>query len=468
MSKTTLSSRDWAAPPGVLRPDLFGSLFLIGMFAFLMTNRLIPDIYTLPVGLSIRPWEPVLALLTLVWLCWLIIVPKPFPAGVVGLVALSLLVVLTLAYFWNAPGFTEYEATASRRGLIRIFLFAGLFLASYHLAYDLQSAKRVLRLIVSLTGIQAVVGIYEYVSGRSATFLHELWTGIGLTVDPRGTRGFSDSLKQRLTGELKVQSTAPHPLVFSAVLALGILIALTLFLHAPSRRSRRIYGFLLLLQLACLPMTNSRTGFLVLIAGLVVLALLTVRKWPSSLPMALLVTMFMGIVFALVPGSARLLLNSFTRPQEDPNLEVRLARFDRLPDLMADRPALGAGYLTNDVNIIVFDNSYNLALVELGVIGFVLLVTFFLVCMGRSLSGLARAGPAEIPLQLAGVVGVLALLAGAATFDAWAFDQFFPTCLILLGIGVGRADVIRRRLTLSASQGSGDFSSRASIQDPAR
>lgn len=424
--------------------DFFAFLVFLALAAHLMANRLIPDVFVLPVGLSVRPWEPLLALLALAWLTWLIVQPKSLPRGALGLVALALFVVLVFAYFWNAPGYTQFEMDASRRGLMRVFLYAGLFMASFHLAGELRLANRILTLIPVLTAVQAVIAIFEYLLQRRAVYLYHIWTGVGLIEDPNGIRRFSEAIEERPTGLPKVQSTAPHPITLSALLALGVLLTVALYLHAPTKKQRRLYLLLLIPQLLALPFTNSRTGFFILILAGLVMALLQIRKWPRALHLALGLTGIMGLALVVSPGTARLLLNSLTQPEQDPNIVVRVDRAELVPELMADRPLLGSGYITTDVGEVLFDNAYYLGLVEFGVLGLLLLVTFFLLCFSRSFVALGRANPDEQPVVLAGALGVLCLLAGGATFDAWTFDQFFPTCLILLGLGAGRADVVLR------------------------
>ncbi|MGH8871266.1 MAG: O-antigen ligase family protein [Acidimicrobiia bacterium] len=426
------------------RRDLLGFLVVLTLAVYLVVNRLIPDVFVLPVGLSIRPWEPVLGLLALLWLLWLIVEPKPLPLGALGLIALSLLVVLVLAYFWNAPGYTEFEMRASRRGLVRVFLYSGLFISSYHVATNLRWSRRVLILISVLTAIQGTIAIFEFVLKQRAVFLYNIWTAIGLIEDPDGVRGFSEDLKARLTGLTKVESTAPHPITLSALLAMGVLLTLVLYLHAPTRRQKRLFAALLVPQVLALPVTNSRTGFFILILAGLGIGLLQVRKWPSALHLGLAVTGLMGIAFMISSRTARLLLDSLTQPGQDPNIVVRLTRAEMVPDLMSERPLIGPGYITTDVSQVLFDNAYYKGLLELGVLGFLLLLSFFLVCLARSIGGLSRADSAEQPVVLMGALGVLCLLFGGATFDAWTFDQFFPTGLILLGIGVGRADMVLR------------------------
>jgi O-antigen ligase len=433
---------------GVIQPEprsLFGFLTFLTLALYLVTNRLIPDVFVLPVGLSIRPWEPVLAVLALMWFLWLIVEPKPLPRGVLGLMALLLLMVLVFAYFWNAPSYNEFEMRASRRGLLRVFLYSGLFIASYHIATDLPRARRILILIPILTAIQGAIAIFEFVLKQRAAYLYHIWTALGLIEDPDGIRGFSAGLKERPSGLTKVESTAPHPITLSAVLAAGVLLTLVLYLHAPNRRQKRLFALLLVPQVLALPVTNSRTGFFVLILAGLGIAFLQIRKWPIALPLALGLAGLMGLAFVISPQTPRLLLNSLTQPDNDPNIVVRVSRAEMVPDLMSERPLIGPGYITTDVGEVLFDNAYYKALLELGVVGFLLLLSFFLACFARCAGALDRSASSEQPLVLAGALGVLCLLFGGATFDAWTFDQFLPTCLILLGIGVGRADVVLRR-----------------------
>lgn len=433
-----------ARTAGLQQRDLFGFLVFGALVFYLIANRLVPDDFVLPVGLSIRPWEPILAMLGLIWLLWLIVQPKPMPRGALGLVSIALLAVLVFSYFWNAPTFTEFEMSQSRRGIVRIFLFAALFMVAYHLATNLRWARRIMSLIPALTAVQGTIAIFEFVLQQRAVYLYHIWTSVGLIEDPNGIREFSEFLKSRPSGLVKVQSTAPHPITLSAVLGVGVLLAFTLYLHARNKRERRLYLALLVPQVLALPVTNSRTGFFILIVAGIVMALIQVKWWPRALHLVLGMTITMGIALALSPGTARLLLNSLTQPEQDANIVVRVDRADAVPELMADRPIIGPGYITTDVNEVLFDNAYYKALLELGILGFTLLVTFFLICFFRSYAASGRAGPREAPAVLAGALGALGLFVGAATFDAWTFDQFFPTCLILLGLGAGRADIVLR------------------------
>ena len=78
-------------------------------------------------------------------------------------------------------------------------------------------------------------------------------------------------------------------------------------------------------------------------------------------------------------------------------------------------------------------------------LGLVAFLAFVLTSLVRCWTGSARAGPDEVILPIVGVIAALALIVGGATFDAWTFDQFFPTCVCLLGLGLGRSAVVLRR-----------------------
>src|SRR5690606_11408588 len=65
--------------------------------------------------------------------------------------------------------------------------------------------------------------------------------------------------------------------------------------------------------------------------------------------------------------------------------------------------------------------------------------------IGRCWSAYTRARTYDKPLIFAGVAAGIALLTGGITFDAWTFDQFLPTSLILMGLGTGTARTVEAR-----------------------
>lgn len=425
--------------------DLVGRMVSFLVIAYLVLNRLLSDRFVLPVGLSVRLYELVLVALGVAWALWMVREPHPFPLGLVGLFGLLSFAVLALAPFIHATTLTAFQADASERGLFRLFILSFLFIACFHLAFRLKEGMRIVGWLLVVTAFQAAFGIYEFLTAKPVVFLDSVALSIGLIPDPKSVRGEFDSVFQRLSGEVRAVGTAPHPIVLSALIAVGVLVAVTWLLYA--RKTKVAVGVALLgavIALA-LPVTNSRTAFVILMAAGLPFLLLHIRKLPQLLMWMLPFIAVLMVSFALSPSTPRLLLNSLTNPEEDQNTTVRIERFSRVPELLAERPAVGAGYLTHDTNVQLFDNAFNKAIIEFGVLGFALVMGFFLTALATCWRGTARARPDEIVLPAVGVIAAISLLAAAATFDAWTFDQFFPTCLLLLGLGLGRSTLILGR-----------------------
>jgi polysaccharide biosynthesis protein PslJ len=412
---------------------------------YLVLNRVIPDRFVLPVGSSVRVYELVLVLILGVWLLWMIVDPLPFPNGLLGITGLGLVAVLALAPFLSALEMTPFQINGAQRGLVRVVLFAGMFMAAYHLAHRLRSGRLLLSWVLGLTAFQAVLSVWEYLTETPLYFFDDFATSIGLIPDPNNIRGEFE-LFTRLTGEVRAVVTAPHPIVLSALIALGVLISAGWLVHERGNKGRRWVMVATAVLLIGLPVSNSRTGFVILVVATVPFLILASRNLVRMIPLSLGVAVVFVAAFIVSPQTPRLLLNSFTNPDQDHNTQVRLSKFDSIPELIADRPFFGTGYLTHDPTIQIFDNAYNLALVETGIIGLAFFVLFFVLILSRCWSAFRSASKREAILPFAGLVAAMTVLVGGATFDAWTFDQFFPTALIIMGLGAGRSAVIQRRV----------------------
>jgi O-antigen ligase len=412
--------------------------------AYLVVSRLIADTYTLPIGVSLHPTDVILAALLATWLLWVMTAPLPFPIGVVSVLGAALMVTLFLAPYIDGPNLSQFQIDAVDRGLVRATLYAGLFLASYHLASSRRVAIRILVVTVAVTIFQASVALYELAVGKPLVILGSIWLSVGLEVDPRAIRGAREALSRRLTGELRVSGNAPHPLVLVGLLAVGIGICVALYLHSDSRRARvLLLGGIIFLFMA-VGATNQRTAFVVLAVIAVVVGFAEFRKFPSAIPLIAAVVVGGSALMVISPNTPRLFLNFITFQPIDHNVEVRTSKYAVLPELLEQRPLVGAGFSTADPAVVIFDNGYLTELVELGILGFALLIGFLLVVIGRSFASLRRAEPADRSILLAAVLVGVALLAGMTTFDAMSYVQLFPVVLIVLAVGLARADELRR------------------------
>ena len=256
------------------------------------TATLTPGV--LPVGFSVRLYELVLLFLGLAWLIWMIREPHPFPLGLAGLFGLLTFVTLGVAPFLYANSMTTFQADASERGLFRLFILSALFLAAFHLAFRLRAAFVVLAWVLVVTAFQAAFGIYEFVTEKPVLFLDSVATSIGLIPDPKSVRGEYDAVFQRLSGEIRAVATAPHPIVLSAVIALGVLVAVTWLLYVKKPRVAAGVAVLGAVIGLALPVTNSRTAFVILLAAIIPFILLHLRHLPKLVLWALPALLIVG------------------------------------------------------------------------------------------------------------------------------------------------------------------------------
>lgn len=425
--------------------DLIGRTVSFLVIAYLVLNRLQSDRFVLPIGISIRLYEVILLAVGVAWALWMMREPHPFPVGTVGLFALLTFVLIGIAPFLHATTLTTFQADAAEKGLFRLFTLSALFIASFHMSFRLREGFRLLGWLLAVTAFQAAFGLYEFITAKPVLFLDSIATSMGLVVDPKGQRGVYENVFVRLSGDVRAVATAPHPIVLSALIAVGVLVVITWLLYTDRRRTALFVGLAGVVIGLALPVTNSRTAFVILMASAIPFMILHIRQLPRLILWALPFVAVLAVAFAISPSTPRLLLNSLTNPEEDQNTTVRLERFSRVPELLEERPLIGAGYLTHDTDIQLFDNAFNKAIIEFGIVGFAVVVSFFFSALVVCWRGTIRAGPKEIVLPAVGVIAGLALFASAATFDAWTFDQFFPTCIMLLGLGLGRSTVILHR-----------------------
>ena len=386
----------------------------------------------------------VLGVLLVVWALWMITAPRPFPIGMVGVFGSALLVVVLVAPFLNTTGHQgPLRAQWCRAGdWCAQSSTAGCSLPTYHLASWRPIAGRIITAVVCMTVFQAVIATYEAVTKSRLQVLGMIWQLMGFEVDPRGARlGEEIALDARLTGELRAQATAPHSLVLAGLLVLGIGVCAVRYLNSDSARSRRRYLAAILVQLLGLGATNQRTGFLALAAVVLLLGVAQVRRLPSAMPLVIAGIIGAGAVALVSPNTPRLVLNFFTGQTTDHNVTVRITKYALLPELVGRRPVIGAGYLTGDPSIVIFDNAYLTQLVELGIVGLTLLIGFLLVVGARPFSKYLEAPREDQPFLVAAMCAAVTLLVTMATFYVLSFGQLFPTCLIVLAIGAARADV---------------------------
>jgi O-antigen ligase len=414
-----------------------------GLAAFLVVDRLVPDLFVLPVGFSLKASQAMVLLLGIALMWALIVEPRPFPLGVGGALGLASLGILVVAPLTSAPNLTLQQLDAAERGIVSILLLSGLFIASYYIGFDRTRSVRLIVLAIGLTAAQAALAYFEKLSGILVAREWSVFRLGFLIPDPGLDRGIG--FVSFRAGGLRPAATAPHPIVLSALIALAMLLIVALYPLA-RRHSRRLLAALVVPLALGLFSLTTRTGFVILGVGGLAVGWLVGRRWTDHIVrLLLLATGVVIVVVAVSPGSARALLDLFSRVGSDPSLAARTADFAVFPELLAENPLLGGGYMTHLPTVRIFDNSYLVGLIEFGVVGFAVLFSFLVAATMRPALAFSMSDDRETPLLVSGVVGGVALLAGMATFDALKFAQFLPTVILLLGIGLSQADQVFKR-----------------------
>lgn len=421
------------------------SLMYVGLVVFLVVERMVPANLVLPIGISIRVSQLILMLLGLAVVLALAVDVRPGPRGVVGALGVLTVVVLLVAPFISAPGMTSFETDGAQRGIVELILLTVLFVAAYQVSVrDTQRAHSLLVLVVALTAIQVAVAVYESTSGF---YVVEQWDflRLGFLEDDPDFNIFLGLDVERIGGS-RPTATAPHPIVMSSLVGLSILLVLAKYPELKGGRTRGVAVAAIGLMVIGLFVLHTRTGFAILLVGGLVAIFLVVRHSADHVirfALAGLGTLAAAVI--LVPGSARTMLNLFGRAPGDSSVTSRVADYALIPDMLAKRPYVGAGFMTRDPNDLFIDNSYLDGLVEFGLVGGLIVLAFLITVTARPFRAFADAQPAERTLLAAGAVSGIALLVGMALFDALKFAQFLPVVLVMMAVGVGTADEVLRR-----------------------
>jgi hypothetical protein len=417
-------------------------LILGSLVVWLILNRAIPDLFVLPVGFALRPSQAVLVGLMFLLVIANVRSPRPWPSGIPALFGMLLLLVVTVAPFIASEGFNAYQSDGAERGLFDFTIYAVLLLSVYQVAQRTGAAILLVKVTVAMTIWQSLLIFYEWLAGAAVVVSWPFWGWFGLTAD------VVDRTADYRPGALfRPKGTTPHPIVMSSLLAVAILLTVILILDETDNRKRMMLGAGIVPMVLAMMVVDARTGFVILLTGGIAVVALQARRIPRFLPMGLAGMVAFGAATVISPGSARSTLDLFWKAGADNSVTLRTNRLSSLPGLVAENPILGPGWLTNDPRVLLWDNTYSLGLIELGILGMVVYLVFLVSSIVRMVGSrrLVR-DDQERTLLFAGIVGGLALLFGGATFDALAFDQFLPTCLLLLGVGLATADrVLRRR-----------------------
>lgn len=255
-----------------------------------------------------------LAVTAIAYFCKVLIGKRSLRMELLDICVIAFLVVLFLSAAITTIGIAWTN-------LIALMLFASMFFLVANLLTDAEWLSRGITALFSGISLSALLGIYEFASGRAAT----IWQDATLFADLSGRAG----------------STLANPNLFASVLVLILPLSLAASLEKNLKKSIRYPAmFCAGLSAIALVLTWSRSGWIAAMAALLIFLLLFSRKTLFFLVPACLLFPFFSL---FMPDMVLRRIGSiFTL--SDTSTSYRLGIWKQSLDMIRDHLFSGIGY----------------------------------------------------------------------------------------------------------------------------
>jgi O-antigen ligase len=349
-----------------------------------------------------------------------------YPVRTVG----SVFVLAVLASYIAAMSrpITGTEVNSIHVGLIRLVGWSGLVLIVADGAGTQRQLGVLVQRLATGAGVCGAIGILQFLTGRTLT---DRLSIPGLSVNTLvPTVGDRDGLSRAI-------GTTIQPIEFGVAMAIMLPLCIHVGRYGAGGPLRRWWPTAAV-GLA-VPAANSRSGFLALLAVLVVIFPL----WPAVVRLRALVvgTVGLGCVFLLVHGMLGTIINMFQGLSNNPTTTSRTGSYELGWSFIQRAPLFGRGFMTFLPPYRVIDNQYLGLLIDTGIVGTLALLALFLTGFGAALSIRRRAMADPLVSLAASLAATIAgLVVSFAFFDALAF----PTVAALTALSLGLVDALWR------------------------
>lgn len=358
----------------------------------------------------------------------------------VALAVFSSYAVVSFAVAHTRP-LTALEASGSYRELIWLASHVGLTLIICDGVLTRERLDTLLRRLVIAGAFLSILGTLAFFTGFDIAPALRV-PGLSLNRELSGLGG--RNIFNRPAG------TAQHPIEYSVVLAMLLPFAIHYALYAKTKATRERAWLITGVLALGLPLAVSRSGIIVVAISLCVFAL--GFDWRRLLNGAALTLMFLVAMWGTVPGLLGTIRNLFLGWETDSSVQDRIERFPIVMEYVAERPWFGIGGGTYSVEEYpLLDNAYYGWMITHGLLGLVVLLSFFLVAISVAFLTRRLASDAEtrsLALALAGALLGAAVTTG--TFDSFHYRIFTGVLFVLIGC-VGAL----WRMTMSRDRSSG-------------
>ncbi|WP_433318539.1 O-antigen ligase family protein [Micromonospora chersina] len=323
-------------------------------------------------------------------------------------------------------GMPSLEASGAERSLLGALAFLGPMVAFADGVPNRRRVDGVIQTLVFAAAGMAAIGVLQSTLSLDLTAYIKVPGLISLS-------DYGTGIPAAGSERLGVASTAAHYIEFAAVMAMVLPFAVHVARFAASRAVRQWGAVAAVTILAVIPMTQSRTGTLALVVGMVVM--LPVWSWRVRYN---LVLPFFGLLAAMMvvrPGMLGSVASLFYGWDSDPSVQGRKDDYEIVGYFFNQRPWFGRGQGTFIPTLYTFlDNQWLGQAVSGGIVGIATLAGLHLTAIVLAVIAYRRA-TAVADRHLCGcliAVQVIAMVA-EGTFDALAFTTFSGVLAVLTG-----------------------------------
>lgn len=371
------------------------------------------------------------------------------PARLVGMVAMTLLlldllrarrakevpsspvVVLVLVYLVQALFFYGWVTLHGQRDpadLLRQLLFAvsacGTALYAAVRVTTMRVAQQVVGVLVAGCTLSAVVAVTQAVGSPVK------W-GTLVTL-PGFVQVAGISSGDARLGFRRVLGTASHPIEFGVVLGCCLPLAVHLFRHGNTRRSRRAAGLAAGLMATALPFALSRGGLVCITVA--VLVFLSVQPWVVRVGTLLLGAVAVCAAFVLAPNLFSALVRLFADDASDPSIRGRTDDYPIVDAAFNAAPWLGGAPTPPGL---ILDNQWFVVLTGRGLVGLLVFAALIALPVAGLLATawrVRRTDPRRQSLAAALAGALCSLAVSGGVFDLMSFGQAALLLFFLVGL----------------------------------
>ena len=349
----------------------------------------------------------------------------------VRMALLTLWLVSLVSYVFIDPAIvTPLEQASGDRWLMQLAGVTGVILVTAECLRSLEDIRRVLRALTWGGAFCGIVALLQFRLSLDITpYLRWLLPGFSLNGIASGNAEII------LRGTLnRAFGTAIDPIELGV--SAGMLLPLAVYLAMwDTKRSGFGRWFPVFCIAAASTASVSRSAVLAIVVsmGVFVVAMRPVQRLKAIAATPLV----LAVIFLSSHGLIGTLKSFIVAGTNDPSIAHRVNNYPFVEQMVAKAPWFGQGggtYIAKTA-VNIFDNQYLTTAVELGLVGVVALVFFFLWPATAALVARKRAADPELRDLAAALAG--AALAGAvcsATFDSLSFPMFVNLEALVLGL----------------------------------